>query len=194
MVFYSSLILVFSFLAFLSPCLHYPPILFSLFFPVAVYPVLILLEKHKDYSKTVTERNKGELKRSLLVVFSMFAIVIAVCWGFLSDKWLALASVYAWGVGDAAAALVGKKLGNHKIPGTKKSFEGSFAMLFCSFIFTLIFLVCRGGLEWYGYALTSLVVAAACSVTELYTPGGFDTITCPLSAMIVMLPLVYLIF
>lgn len=168
--------------------------LFCVIFAVVVYPVLMLFERHKDYSHTVTERKKGELKSSLLVVFSMFAIVISVSWGLLSDKWLALASVYAWGVGDAAAALIGKRFGKHKIGKSKKSYEGSFAMLVCSISFVLIFLLCRGGMEWYGYLLTSLIAGLACTAVEFYTPGGFDTITCPISAMAVILPLVYLVF
>ena len=177
-----------------SFCKWWHAVLFCIIFATAVYPILMLFEKHKDYSRTVTERKKGELKSSLLVVFAMFAIVITVCWGAFADKWLAMASVYAWGVGDAAAALIGKKFGKHKIAGMKKSYEGSFAMLFCAFVSSLIFLICRGGMEWYAYAITSLAVGAAATATELYTPGGLDTITCPLSAMTVMLPLVYLVF
>ena len=169
-------------------------VLFCVIFAVAVYPILMLFEKLKGYSKTVTERKKGELRSSLLVVFSMFAFVIAVCWGLLSDKWIALASVYAWGVGDAAAALIGKKYGAHKIHGGKKSFEGSFAMLFFSVAFSFIFLILRGGMEWYGCLVTALCAGAVCTEVEYVTPGGFDTVTCPISAMAVMLPLVYLIF
>ena len=169
-------------------------VLFCVIFAVAVYPIIMFFERFKSFSKTVTERKKGELKSSLLVVFSMFAFVIAVCWGLLSDRWLALASVYAWGVGDAAAALIGKKYGKHKIMGGKKSYEGSFAMLVCSVLFSLLFLICRGGLEWYGYAVTALCAGGVCTVVEYYTPGGFDTVTCPVSAMTVMLPLVYFVF
>ena len=67
-------------------------------------------------------------------------------------------------------------------------------MLFFSVAFTLFFLICRGGLEWYGYAVTALCVGAVTTAVEYYTPGGFDTVTCPISAMVVMLPLVYLVF
>ena len=45
----------------------------------------------------------------------MFMLAVGVCWGRLGDRNLALASIFAWGPGDAAAALVGKRYGKNKI-------------------------------------------------------------------------------
>ena len=73
-----------------------------LVFAAVVYPILKFFEHFRLYSKALTERKQGELKESLLVVFTMFAVVIAVCWGWLGEKMLVLLSVYAWGFGDAA--------------------------------------------------------------------------------------------
>lgn len=165
---------------------------FSLIFAALVYPILMGLEHIKSYSKTLTERKSGELKSSLLVVFTMFAFVFSVCWGLVGDRLLAVASIYAWGIGDAAAALVGKKFGKHKIPNSKKSFEGSLSMFVSSFVSVLVVLLIRGGMEWYAYLTVSLAVAAMATLTELYTTGGFDTVTCPVAAMAVMLPLIHL--
>ena len=75
----------------------------AVIFALAVYPLLSLAEHLKGYSALLTERKGGEIKHSLLVVFTMYALVAAVCWGWLDDKLLALASIYAWGLGDAAA-------------------------------------------------------------------------------------------
>ena len=75
----------------------------SLAFAIVVYPLLALAEHIKGFSRLTTERKAGELKHSLLLVFSMFALVISICWGWLGDRWLAVISVYAWGFGDAAA-------------------------------------------------------------------------------------------
>ena len=47
-------------------------------FALLVYPLLVLAEHLRGYSAFVTERSSGELKRSLLVVFSMYALVVAV--------------------------------------------------------------------------------------------------------------------
>lgn len=167
-------------------------VLSCLIFAAVVYPILHYFEHFSRYSETVTERKKGELKNSLIVVFTMFAVVITVCWGLLEDKLLVLATVYAWGFGDAAAALIGKRFGKHKIPGTKKSYEGSFSMFALSFLSVFVILMFRGGMQAYACALTAALVAAATAATELYTPGGYDTISCPFCAMAIMLPLVHL--
>ncbi|MBP3647961.1 MAG: hypothetical protein J6K55_16270 [Clostridia bacterium] len=62
----------------------------------------------------------------------MLAVCVCVCWGWLGDRYLVLACMYAWGVGDAFAALCGKAFGRHKIvlarTGAVKSAEGSLAM------------------------------------------------------------------
>ena len=52
----------------------------ALGFALVVYPVLVWLGRFKGFSKLTTERKKGELKESLLLVFGMFALVIGVCW------------------------------------------------------------------------------------------------------------------
>lgn len=168
-------------------------VLSCIIFAAVVYPILKFFERFKLYSHMVTERNSGELKNSLLVVFSMYAVVITVCVGLLGEPLLALASVYAWGVGDAAAALIGKRFGRHKIPNSVKSFEGTFAMFAMSFACVLTILICRGGMMWWSYILTSLIVAVVSALTELYTPGGYDTITCPFGAMTAMLLMLYLL-
>lgn len=165
----------------------------AIIFAVAVYPLLALAERIKGYSRLLTERKSGEIKQSLLVVFTMFAVVVCVCWGWLGDRMLALASIHAWGFGDAAAALIGKRFGKHplqwkKIDG-RKSAEGTFAMFAVSFVSVLVLLCLQGRMPWYGICLTALVTALVSAVVELYTPGGMDTITCPLAAMTVLLPL-----
>ncbi len=168
----------------------------ALVFALALYPILCLAGRIKGFSAFVTERTPGELKRSLLIVFLMFAVVISICWGWLNDKLLALAAVFAWGVGDAAAALVGRRFGKHGLTGRhiegRKSVEGSLAMFAASFLCVGVILLLRGGLPWYGYLLISAVTAVGATVVELFSLKGMDTITCPLTAMVIMLPLVYL--
>lgn len=168
----------------------------SIIFEVLVYPILAFFERYKGYSELTTERKRGELKASLLLVFTMFAIVAAICWGIFKDKYLALASLYAWGIGDAFAALIGKKFGRHKIHAPmldgKKSFEGTLAMFLVSFVTVTTILLCRGSLDVLPCLIIALLVAAVAALTELYSKDGNDTILCPLSAMMALLPLVYL--
>ena len=126
----------------------------------------------------------------------MFAIVICVCWGGFGDKYLALASLYAWGIGDAYAALIGKRYGKHKITGPrldgKKSYEGTFSMFLVSVITVFVILAIRGGLGIFANVIISLIVALVSTVAELYSKNGNDTVVCPLSAMVVLLLLLHL--
>lgn len=167
----------------------------ALGFAVVVYPILVMLEKLRGFSRVTTERKKGELKHSLLLVFGMFALVITVCWGILGKRWLVLASVYAWGFGDAAAALVGKRWGRHKIhwkhTDGKKSAEGSNAMFFCSFFSTLIILGIWSGARPLVVAVTAFITATASTFAELYSKSGNDTVICPLSAMCALILCLY---
>ena len=165
-------------------------------FAVAVYPLLAFFEKFKGFSRLTTERKHGELKQSLLLVLGMFAAVIAICWGLVGDRWLVLASVYAWGLGDAAAALIGKKFGKHKIhwklADSHKSYEGTFAMFAVSFFSVLVILLLRGGLGWLPMIAVSAITAAVSALAELCSKDGTDTVICPLCAMCVMLPMLQL--
>ena len=168
----------------------------ALFFAAAVYPVLKGMEKLKAYSKFVTERKRGELKTSLLLVFAMFAVVITVCCGLLKDPWLALASVYAWGIGDAFAAIIGKRFGKHKLHwkyiDDHKSAEGTGAMFCTSLVSVAVILLVRGGLSPAGYVLIPIITAAVSATVELYSKNGMDTVFCPMAAMAVLIPLVRL--
>ena len=163
---------------------------------IVIYPILAFFERFKRYSSVTTERKKGELKHSLLLAFTMLAVSTTVCWGFLDDKLLVLACMYAWGVGDAFAALIGKRFGRHKIRlkgvDPKKSIEGSMAMFLTSWTAVLIVLLCRGGLGTVECAFIAAAGAAVCTLVELYTPNGMDTITCPTAALFTILPLVAL--
>ena len=165
-------------------------------FLIIVFPILHLAERYRGYSELLVERNTGEIKRSLVAVCVMLAVLITVCWGLFGQKYLVIASVSAWGLGDAAAALVGKRFGKRYIEGKfvegKKSLEGTLAMFVVSFISVLIILLAEGSLKWHGYIPVSLATAAVSAVVELYTKGGMDTLTCPLAAASILIPLVHL--
>ena len=165
----------------------------ALGFAALVYPLLAYLDRFPFFEKLTTERKHGELQQSVLLVFSMFAVVMAICWGWLNDRYLAMASIFAWGFGDAAAALIGKQFGKHKIrwkyTDEKKSFEGSGSMLLTSFITVVSVLSLRGGFSLPIVLLIALLVALVSTLAELYSKNGNDTIICPLCAMAALLPL-----
>ena len=84
--------------------------------------------------------------------------------------------------------LAGRPLTGRHIEG-RKSVEGTVAMFLVSLVSVLVILSLRGGLPWYGLLLTAYVTAGVSAVVELYSLGGNDTVTCPLAAMAVLLPM-----
>lgn len=168
----------------------------ALAFIAVVFPILALAERLSFYSELLTERKRGEVKRSLVAAFGMYALLICTCWGWLGEKYLVIASVLAWGLGDAAAALVGKRFGRHHIEGRliegRKSIEGTVAMFAVSFVTVTIVLAIVRPVVWYAWAPVAFVTAAVCAVVELYTKGGMDTLTCPLAAALTLISLLRL--
>jgi dolichol kinase len=165
-------------------------------FVAIVYPVLVVAEQLPGYSKMLTERKPGELKMSLVLVFGMFAAVISICWGAFGQQYLVLAVILGWGLGDGAAALVGKRFGKHKLEGKlidgKKSVEGSVAMFAVSFAAIFAVLLFNNALEWQICIPIAVITAIVCAVVELCTKNGMDTVTCPFAATAILLPLVCL--
>ena len=161
------------------------------------YPVITLAEKLPAFASFVNQRKSGEIKNSMILALSMMAISTSVCWGIFGDRYLVLACVYAWGVGDGFAALVGKQFGKHKIrlplADPHKSVEGTAAMFVTSAIAVLAVLLVRGGLSFGECSLIALAAAAVSAYVELCTKGGYDTFTCPAAAMAVILPLIKLL-
>ena len=170
---------------------------FALSLMVILFPALFFAQKIPQFSSFVNERKKGEFKGSMVYAVGMMALSVTLCWGLFGDKYLVLASIYAWGVGDALAALVGKRFGKHKIrwriADGKKSFEGSIAMLVCAFLSVLTVLLVRGGISLPMCILISALAALFTTFTELCTKNGLDTVICPLSAMAVIVPMVCLL-
>ncbi len=159
----------------------------SLTAAAVIYPLLALVEKEPWYGELFVQKSPGEIKRSLLMLFLMFAAVIAVSWGLFGAPDAAAAAILAWGVGDAAAALVGIPFGKHKVKirpvNGKKSLEGSCAMLVVSAL-------AGTGLLWLhcGYApglslLCALAMALTGTAAELFSPGEWDTVTVPVTML-----------
>ena len=164
---------------------------------ILLLPTLLLVSKIPGFSEFVNERKNGEFTSSMIFALSIMIISITIGWGLLNDKFLVLASVYSWGVGDAFAALVGKKYGKHKITwkfvDNKKSYEGSLAMIISSLIAVFITLLLRGGVNPIYCLLIAFIVSFASTFMELCTKNGFDTITCPLVSMAIIIPLTMLL-
>lgn len=126
-----------------------------------VYPLLELAGYIPSFSSFVNERKRGEFKSSFVQAFGIMILSISICWGIFSDKYLVLACIYAWGIGDAFAALIGKRFGRHKLrwklADSRKSVEGSLAMLLTSLFAVYIILEIRGG----SVPMNSFLIAVA---------------------------------
>lgn len=164
---------------------------------VILFPALSIAGKLPAFSAFVNERKKGEFKSSMVLAVGMMAFSVTVCWGLFGDKYLVLASIYAWGIGDGLAALVGKRFGKHKIKWClsdgKKSVEGSATMFLCSLVSVVTVLLIRGGIGIPMCLVIALLAAGVCTLAEMCTKGGWDTVICPVSAMILIVPMVTLL-
>ena len=158
---------------------------------VLLFPALLLASKIPEFSSFVNERKKGEFLSSMVLALVVMALSVFIGWGLLDDKFVVLASVYSWGVGDAFAALIGKQFGKHKIGwkfvDNKKSYEGSLAMLATSWLSVFVVLMLRGGINPILAALISFASAAASTFVELCSKNGVDTVTCPAVSMVIIL-------
>ena len=163
---------------------------------VILFPALSIASKIPMLSTFIIERKKGEFLSSMVLAVGMMAFSVTVCWGLFGDRYLVLATIYAWGIGDGLAALVGKRFGKHKIKWRfadgKKSVEGSAAMFLCSLVAVFTVLMVRGGIGVPMCFVIALLAAIVSTIAELCAKDGWDTVICPVSAMLVIIPMVTL--
>ena len=155
----------------------------SVIIAAVIYPLLMAAEHERWYPRLFVEKKPGEIKKSMLMLFLMFAALIAVCWGVFGKPQLAATAILMWGTGDAAAALVGIPFGKHKVKSKltdgKKSWEGSTAMLIVSLMAGTGMLTLAQGMSVL-HALPILFIAALLgTATELFSPSEYDTVTVP---------------
>lgn len=166
-------------------------------FAVIVYPILALLERWKGFAHLLTQKEPGEIKKSLMLLFISDAVIVAVFWGIFKLPYIASTGILMWGFGDAAAALVGKRFGKHKVKikfaDPNKSWEGSAAMLAVSSVVGITVLLLSSGAPWYYCVLAAIVTSVFGAYTELVTKGGNDTVTVPAVNCIILL-LLHIIF
>ena len=170
----------------------------EIFFLILVIAALGVFEKFSFYKKLFVEKAEHEVIVSFVTLFSLMALMLAVFWGGLGaeHKYVAVAAIMAWGPGDAVAAIVGKKLGKHKLQGKMiegvKSVEGSIGMAITSFICVLPILLLMSHHPWYISLAFSFAIAPIASLTELFTKKGWDTVTVPIvSALVLSLSLIW---
>ena len=161
---------------------------------IVVYPILSALENRRWFAKLFVQKSPGEVKRSLVMLFGMFAVLTAVSWGIFGKPIACEAAILMWGTGDAAAALVGIPYGKHKvklkITDGKKSLEGTGAMCAVSAVCGFVIL-CFFGKYPAGVSVAAAVIGGFLgAVTELVSPSEYDTVTVPvviIAALLIIL-------
>ena len=154
-------------------------------FLILVIVVLQFFEHFAFYKKLFVEKGKHEVIFSFVGLFGLMAILITIFWGIFGREhlYIAIGAIMAWGPGDAVAAIVGKQRGKHKLQGKHiegtKSVEGSIGMAITAFVCLLLVLLFMSALPWYVSVIFALVIAPVASLTELFTKGGWDTVTVP---------------
>lgn len=171
----------------------YMAVLAAFLLVLLAYPLLRLVENSAIYRRIAVERKGGEFKRSLVIVQISMAIVISIFWGILGAEWryVAVVAVLAWGFGDAAAALIGKTFGRRRIIHPRiegaKTVEGTQAMYVTAALAVFGTLVFYAGQPWLLSLAVALLVAPVCAVVELFSNGGMDTLTVPISTGLAVL-------
>ena len=168
----------------------------SVIIAAVIYPLLMTVEREEWYPQLFVEKKPGEIKTSMLMLFLMFAALIAVCWGIFGEPHLAATAILMWGTGDAAAALIGIPFGKHKVRSKltdgKKSWEGSAAMLVVSLLAGTGMLTLAQGIPVQLALLLSTAAALLGTATELFSPSEYDTVTVPTVIAAVLLLLIRL--
>jgi phytol kinase len=178
----------------------YVSVMVAVSFSILVYPLVGIAQRFKPVMALLNERRPGEVKKSLLIVQLMIALLVSVFWGWFGEAWkyIIIVAVMAWGFGDAAAALVGKAWGRRKIVHRwvdgNKTVEGTLAMYVVSGIALLVSLLLFSNAPWYVGVLVSVLVAPICAVVELLSRHGMDTFTVPISTAIPAFALMYLFY
>ncbi len=125
----------------------------------------------------------------------LYAISYTILAFFFSAKpYVIIAGILPMAFGDAAASIIGQKIGRHKLRvSLKKSYEGSITM------FSVTLVSVTGTLLLFSYLcpfstsiliLASVIVALVSTILEAVTPKGLDNLSVPLVSAVLFLVLI----
>jgi phytol kinase len=124
-----------------------------------------------------------------------YAISYTILAFFFSAKpYVIIAGILPMAFGDAAASLIGQKMGRHQFNiFSRKSIEGTIAMFTITFVSVTLSLLLFSYLCPFSTSillLASLGVAALATAIEALTPKGLDNLTVPLISSLAFLFLI----
>jgi len=125
----------------------------------------------------------------------LYAISYTILAFFFSAKpYVMIAGILPMAFGDAAASLIGQKMGRHQFNiFSRKSIEGTTAMFTITFVSVTLSLLLFSYLCPFSTSillLASLGVAALATGIEALTPKGLDNLTVPLISSLAFLLLI----
>lgn len=150
-------------------------------------PIVFILLNYYSYKKDlIKSMERGKDSSSLGTVYFPISLVILILltWdgGLLGQnlKYFGALGILIMGYGDGFAAIIGKNYGTqkYKIFGSEKSLEGSITMFLFAFLVSGTILGGFIGFETHVIRI-SFVVAILATLTEAFTPNGFDNLTVP---------------
>lgn len=163
----------------------------SLVIAAVIYPILAILEKESWFEGLFVQKSPGEIKRSLVLLFTMFAALTAVSWGIFNRPDMVACAILMWGFGDGSAAVIGIPFGRHKIDIERlhvhKSWEGSLAMLAVSALIGILFLMLYSGYSPLRAVLVGGIAALIGTGVELISPSELDTVSVPVVLLAILL-------
>ncbi len=109
-------------------------------------------------------------------------VLIAYFW-YPGQRHYAVIGILIMAWGDGLAAIIGQQWGKHgyEILGTKKSWEGSLAMMLASFVVVSATMLVVSGISWNIWMI-ALTVAVAATFLEAFSKLGIDNLTVPLGS------------
>ena len=124
-----------------------------------------------------------------------FATLLAVFFrpGALNDEaFVAVAGILTMALGDAAAAIFGKRYGTRRytILGHSRTMEGSMAMFLVTGVAVAVVLNTMAGFSWHPAVAFGLVTGTAAAGIEAVCPFGSDNLFVPLGTAAVLWALV----
>lgn len=159
----------------------------ALLFAAVVYPILCLFENKPWYDSLFVQKRKGEIKSSLVLLFTMVAMITAYAWGILHQRVLAIVAILMWGGGDGIAAIIGIRYGKHKVhirfADTNKSYEGTIAMFVLEVLLGMLVFLTASDLTITKSLIMTLPAAFIGAYTELISKKGYDTVTVPCAVL-----------
>lgn len=163
----------------------------SLFiFALGAAIILRIMENVKKYADFFVEREKHEIRKSFVSYCNIQACLLLVC-GLAGDINIIYIELLVWAVGDASAALIGKKWGKKyfqsKFADNKKTYLGSVSMLAVTFTISVILLIVLCHYPVLRVLVQSLVIAVVATVIELVSRKGADNIIIPIAISLVCL-------